>query len=81
MMKYILARKPYPEEYCGWKQSKSKSDGRINIKQNGEEYDINQNSLRLIPVKDDFETRVFGSPLPNFILMVLVPLALVWFLY
>ena len=31
MMKYILARKPYLEEYCGWKQSTNESDGRINI--------------------------------------------------
>ena len=73
-MRYIPVRKSYPEEYCGWKQFTSESDDRINIKQNGEKCDMNQNSTRLIPVRDDFQTRVFGGPLFNFILMILVPL-------
>lgn len=74
MMKYIPVRKSYLEEYCGWKQFTSESDGQINIKQNGEKCDMNQNLQSLIPMEDDFQTRILGRSLFNFILMIHVPL-------
>ncbi len=81
MIKYIPAREPYPEGYCGWKQFTSESDHWTNIKQNGDEYDMNQNPLRLIPVEDSFETPIFGNPLFNFAVIILLLPAVVWFLY
>ena len=81
VIKYIPAREPYPKGYCGWKQFTSESDGWVNIKQNGDEYDMDHNPPKLIPVEDGFKTPIFGNPLFNFAVIILIPLAIVWFLY